>query len=181
MNIVQTCERTLMGWRQLLEWYNMGKWIQMAFSVFPRSLLDGNREILINRFFILKFWLSLWGRMRNCYLISRSLFRFLDLYKFRNCNFLCWVHFANNTILRSKLKQRRLKFKELGYEELGYEYEYRIRHWTKDYKRANEKGINEIGILILVFLDGILPLKMSRKIGLSLVESNNCWDKKLFG
>ena len=81
MNIVQTCERTLMGWRQLFAWHNMRKWIQRVFSAFPRSLPDGNRKILVYRFFRLKFWLCLCGRIRNCYLISSS--RFLDLYKFR--------------------------------------------------------------------------------------------------
>ena len=34
-------------------------------------------------------------------------------------------------------------------------------------------GINEIGILILVFLEGILPLKISsRKIRLTFIEGN---------
>ena len=33
-----------MGWR-LFEWHNMGKWIQRAFSAFPCSIPDGNKEI----------------------------------------------------------------------------------------------------------------------------------------
>ena len=37
--------------------------------------------------------------MRYYYLISRSWFRFLDLFKSRDCNFLPWVHFSSHLIL----------------------------------------------------------------------------------
>ena len=85
----------------------------------------------MERFWSIDFsdWLGLWGRMRNCF-ISKRWFRSLDLYKCRNCNFLPWVHFANHSILRSRL---RLGFREVGYGywrfgELGYGYGYWIRH-----------------------------------------------------
>ena len=51
MNIVQTCKKTLKGWRQLLELHNMRKWIQRMFSTFPCSLPDDNRKVLIYEFF----------------------------------------------------------------------------------------------------------------------------------
>ena len=49
----------------------------------------------------------------------------------------------------------------------------RYRYWIKHFRRVNEKGINDTRILILVFLDEILPLKIrSGKIRLTFIERN---------
>ena len=118
--------------------------------------------------------------MRNCYLISRSWFKFLDMYKFRDCNFFPWVHFANHLILRST---GRSIFKS-NYELNGW-LEFReggYRYWIRCFGKVNEKEINETRILIFIFLNGILPLKIrSEKIRLIFIESNMGKDEKLFG
>ena len=106
--------------------------------------------------------------MRDCYLISRSLFRILDLRKSRDYNFLLWVHFVVHSILCSKFNGW-LRFKEGGY-----------KNWIKHFEMVDEKGINEIKTPIRVFLDGILSLKIrSGKIRFTFVESNIGWDKKI--
>ena len=182
--------------RQLFEWHNMGKWIQKTFSAFSRSLPNGNMEVLIYGFFKLKFLLSLWGRMRNCYLIFRSQFKFLDLYKFRDCSFLPRVHFASHS--SNNGLNGWLEFKEGGYRywiKQCLEFKGRYGCWIRHFGKANGKiridtlgldtgsnsASNKIGVSILIFLDGILPLKVRHeKIRLTFIESNISWDKKIF-
>ena len=77
----------------------------------------------------------------------------------RTATFFLEYTFAGHSIL-SKLSGRRLKFRDkingwrLRFRGKGYKY------WTSDFRRVNGKGINEVGISILVFLEGIFPLKI---------------------
>ncbi|RVW29720.1 hypothetical protein CK203_105766 [Vitis vinifera] len=92
-----------------------------------------------------------------------------------------WIQGTFSTFPRSlpngnrklKLSGLRLKFRD-RFKGKGHKYR------TSDFGRVNGKGIDEIGISILVFLEGILPLKIrSEKIRLTFIEDKT--KKKLDG
>ena len=93
--------------------------------------------------------------MRDYYFISRSWFRFLNLYEFRDCNLLPRVHFANHSILRSRLNGRQLRFKGGYIYWIGHLW--KVNEKEVNEKEINKKEINETGILIFVFFNGIPP------------------------